>query len=279
MNLFQRFIHFFEGKMETPTNYGWFHLMFIGIVILFTVFLCLKFKDCDDKIFRRITLICWITIVALEILKQLVFSFEFDGTNAVWDYQWYAFPYQFCSTPLYVLPFIAFLKEGKLRDSLVAYMAFFSMFAGLAVFFYPNDVFIATIVIDIQTMVHHGLQIALGIFFAVHSRRKFKLSFHLWSIPVFAVLVTIAIVANEVVFKLLSANGIDETFNMFYISRHFDCTLPVLSGVYTAVPYFVFALIYILGFAIISFIVYYVEKLIISLVERKKSQNAEQNKI
>ena len=112
MNLFERFIHFFEGEMETPTNYGWFHLMFIGIVILFTVFLCLKFKDCDDKIFRRITLICWITIVALEILKQLVFSFEFDGTNAVWDYQWYAFPYQFCSTPLYVLPFIAFLRDA-----------------------------------------------------------------------------------------------------------------------------------------------------------------------
>lgn len=274
MNAFEKVLYFLEGEMERPTNYGWFHLLFVGIVILSTILLCLKFKDCDDKVFRRIALICWVVIVVLEIYKQVIYTFEYDGAVVAWDYQWYAFPYQFCSTPLFVLPFVAFLKDGKFRDAFVAYMAFFSLFGGIAVFFYPNDVFISTIGINIQTMIHHGSQIVLGIFFIVHSRRKINFKFHLKSVPVFASLVAIAIIMNECGFSILTSKGMDDTFNMFYISRHFECTLPILSGIYEAVPYLVFSLIYILGFAVISLIIFALSKLIVSLVERKKVKNA-----
>lgn len=274
MNAFEKVLYFLEAEMERPTNYGWFHLMFVGIVIISTIFLCLRFKDCDDKVFRRIALISWIIIVLLEIYKQVIYTFEYDGAVVTWDYQWYAFPYQLCSTPLYVLPFVAFLKDSKFRDAFVAYMAFFSLFGGLAVFFYPNDVFISTIGINIQTMIHHGSQVVLGIFFIVHSRHKLNIKFYLKSIPVFAALVAIAIIMNECGFGILTSKGMDDSFNMFYISRHFDCTLPILSEVYKAVPYLAFSLIYILGFAIISVIIYSVGMLIASLVERKKVKNA-----
>ncbi|MBR2024679.1 MAG: YwaF family protein, partial [Clostridia bacterium] len=173
MNLFHRILNLLEATMETPTNFGWFHLMFVVIVILTTIFLCVKFRDCDDKIFRRIALISWIVIVALEIYKQIIFSYNYDNGVVTWDYQWYAFPYQFCSTPLFTLPFVIFLKDGKIRDAFILYMSTFSLFAGLAVFAYPNDVFIDTIGINIQTMVHHGLQIVFGIYFAVYSRKKY----------------------------------------------------------------------------------------------------------
>ena len=274
MNAFEKVLYFLEGEMERPTNYGWFHLLFVGIVILSTILLCLKFKDCDDKVFRRISLICWGVMVVLEIYKQVIYTFEYDGTVVAWDYQWYAFPYQFCSTPIFVLPFVAFLKDSKFRDAFVAYMAFFSLFGGIAVFFYPNDVFISTIGINIQTMIHHGSQIVLGIFFIVHSRRKINLKFHLKSVPVFASLVAIAIIMNECGFSILTSKGMDDTFNMFYISRHFDCTLPILSGIYEAVSYLVFSLIYILGFAVISLIIFALSKLIVYLVGRKKVKNA-----
>lgn len=272
MNAFEKIVHFFEAEMERPTNYGWFHLMFVGIVIISTVFLCLKFKDCNDKTFKRIALICWLVMVVLEIYKQIIFTFEYDGVSTVtWDYAWYAFPYQLCSTPLYVLPFIAFLNDGKIRDAFVSYMAFFSLFGGIAVFFYPNDVFVETIGINIQTMIHHGLQIVLGIYFIVHERRKFGIKLYLKSIPVFASLVAIAVILNEAMFKYLTVNGMDDTFNMFYISRHFDCSLPILADVYKAVPYIVFSLIYILGFVLVSLIIYLVEKLIFFIVKRSKS--------
>ncbi|MBE6673931.1 MAG: hypothetical protein E7596_02365 [Ruminococcaceae bacterium] len=270
MTTFEKFIHFFEGEMTRPGNYGWFHLMFVAIVVAATVMICIGFKNCSDKTFRRIMLACWVVMAALEIYKQVIYTFECnDAGVGVWDYQWYAFPYQLCSTPLYVLPFIAFLRDNGLREAFASYMSFFSLFGGLAVFFYPNDVFIQTIGINIQTMVHHGLQIVLGIFCTVYYRKKCNLKHYLKSVPVFASLTAVAIVLNEAVYAVFAANGIDETFNMFYISRHFDCTLPILSNVYTTVPYIVFALIYILGFALVSFILYLIQRGIIALVNKK----------
>ena len=271
MNAFEKFLHLLEGSMKTPTNYGWFHLMFVGIVIVATVLLCRFFKDCDDKTFRKIVLIGWLVMVILEIYKQVIYTFEYDGTTVTWDYQWYAFPYQLCSTPLYVLPFIVFMKDGKVRDAMLSYISTFSFFGGVAVFFYPNDVFISTIGINIQTMIHHGLQIVFGIFFVVHNRRKLDHKYYVRGIPVFCALVSIALLANVLVYQIFMAVGSTETFNMFYISPYFDCTLPILNTIYLKVPYIVFAGLYILGFSFVATIIYYVETGITKLVERIKA--------
>lgn len=269
MNFFEKFLHFFEAEMERPTNYSWFHLMFFGIVILTTVFFCLKFRDTSDKAMRRIVLTCWIVMVVLEIYKQLSFSLNVDENSvASWSYLWYAFPYQLCSTPLYVLPFIAFMKDSKIRDCFIAYMVSFSFFGGIAVYFYPNDVFISEIAINIQTMVHHGIQVFLGIFLFVYSRRKANFKFFLKGIPVFAVLVAIAIISNEAVYAYFQSKGITDTFNMFYISRHFDCTLPILSDIYKKISYLPFVLIYIFGFVIVSAIVFFIQLGITKLVQK-----------
>lgn len=271
MNFFEKILNLLEATMETPKSYGWFHLMFIAIVILTTVLLCVKFKNCNDKAFRRIALIGWVLMLVLEVYKQLVFSFNYDGTTVIWDYQWYAFPYQFCSTPLYVLPFIAFLKESKFRDAFVSYMSSFSLFAGLAVFAYPNDVFVDIIGINIQTMVHHGLQVVFGIFFAAYARKKLSLRYFAKAIPVFGTLSLVAIILNVSVYKAFIIKGIEETFNMFFISPYFPSTLPILSIIYEKVHYSIFLIFYILGFVFVALIIYLLEKLIIKYSTGKKN--------
>ena len=253
MNFFEQILHALSGEMTRPTNYGWFHLMFLAIIIGLTVFLCIKFKNASDKTYRRIILIGWIVILVLEIYKQLIFSFEFDGTNATWDYQWYAFPFQLCSTPIFLLPFVSFLKEGKVRDSIVAFIATFAMFGGLVTYIYPNDVFITTIGINIQTMVHHGLQIVLGIYSIVYFRKKWNIKFFLSGIITFVAMLAVAMLLN-----LTIIYATNETFNMFYISPHFPCALPLLNIIYANVPYWLFLPIYIIGFTLAALIMHYV---------------------
>lgn len=270
MEFLRSFLSLLSAKMEEPKSYGWFHLMFVAIMIGLTVFLCLKFKNSSDKALRIIAFICWGVMVTLEIYKQFEYSYNLGETSITWDYQWYAFPYQLCSTPLYVLPFIFLMKDSKVRDAFLAYMSTFSMFGGLATFIYPEQVFISTIGINIQTMVHHGLQIVLGIFFIVWARKKINRWYFIKSVPVFAVLVTIAILANNAFMSL----GIDETFNMFYISPHFDCTLPILSMIYPKVNYLIFVALYILGFTLIAFIIFLIARGIIGLTRRKKKKSA-----
>lgn len=268
MNFLVKLYEILDLSMTEPTNYGWFHLMFMAIIIATTVLLCVYFRDSGDKTMRKIVFIFWILIVALEFYKQFNYSFSVSDNKLVWDFQWYAFPFQLCSTPLYAMPFVIFLKDGRTRDAFISYMGAFSFFGGLAVFFYPNDVFISTIGINIQTMIHHGTQVVIGIFLLFHQRNKLGIFHYLKGIPVFAGFSIIAIALNEIAV----ASGLTETFNMFYISRHYDCTLPVLSAIYPNVPYGVFLLIYLLGFVIVSSIMYFAQYGIIKLVKHIKEK-------
>lgn len=270
MNFLVNLFNFFDKKMPEPTNYGWFHLLFMALIVTTTVLLCMFFKDCKDKTMRKIVLIFWLTITTLEVYKQFNFGFSVSENKLVWDYAWYAFPFQLCSTPLYAMPFVVFLKDGKIRDAFIAYMGAFSFFGGLAVFFYPNDVFVETIGINIQTMVHHGTQVIIGIFLLVHQRKKLGIFHYLKAVPVFAGFSAIAILLNEITV----ASGLEDTFNMFYISRHYDCTLPVLSAIYPNVPYVVFLLMYLLGFVIVSIIMYYAQFGINKMVKHFKKKSS-----
>lgn len=264
MNLFDKIVFALSKEMPTPTNYGWFHITFIVLVIVASFLLVRYCKDASDKTFRKIILFGWLTMAILEIYKQIVFTYDFGDDGSVSsDYRWYSFPYQFCSTPLYVLPFLALLKEGKVRDACASFIMTFSFFGGFVVYLYPNDVFIKTIGIDIQTMVHHGLQVVLGIYVAHYYRKKLNFKFYLSSIFVFAVMVLVAIALNEIMFYALDGA---ETFNMFFISRHFDCTLPVLSLLYPVMPYPLFLIMYLLGFALAAFVVYLLHCLVIKKI-------------
>ncbi|MBP5092246.1 MAG: YwaF family protein [Bacilli bacterium] len=284
MSGFYHLMSWLSGTMERPGNYGWFHIMFIGIVIVVTGLIVHFFKDANDKTFRRIAFIVWITIILFEVYKILVFSFHEDGddiSKSTWGYQWYAFPFQLCSTPYYVLPFVIFMPEkGKItraiRRACMYYTATFAFFGGLCVYVFPNDVFVTTIGINIQTMIHHGSQVLMGVYTAVYMRKDFKIKEAWTGVLVFAALSSIAIILNEVMYYGL---GEGEKCNMFFISPHFPCTLPLLSLIYPKVPHFVFLIIYLLGFTLVGGIIFYAEKGIISIVyrnEMKQEQSEEQ---
>lgn len=273
---FYKFLSWLSGTFEeAPGNYGWFHIMFLVIVIAATGLICHFFKNANDKTFRRIVMIAWIVMVIFEIYKEVIFAFHIDEEDlmkSTWGYMWYAFPYQLCSTPLYILPIIAFLPDSNkvtywIRRACMYYIATFAFFGGFVVYVYPNDVFIKTIGICIQTMVHHGLQVVLGVYTAVYLRKNYKISEAWTGLCVFAALSLIAILLNETMIHIIPEGN---NFNMFYISRHFDCTLPILCDVYKAVSYPLFLAIYLLGYALVGAIIFFSQKSILRLVYHKE---------
>lgn len=235
--------------METPTPYGYFHLIALALVVAVSALLVYRLRNAEEKIIRRVLLVFWLLMLITELYKQLVFAMDTDGLTARWDYAWYAFPFQLCSTPLYVLPFAVFLPEGKVRDACLGYLATFSLFGGLAVMIYPGDVFIRMIGINMQTMLHHGSQVIIGILLTARTHSRFTRHHYFGPLAVFGVLAGVAMILNVAVYHLLRAAGLDNTFNMFYISPYFDCTLPVLSDIYPLLPYPVFLVLYLVGFA------------------------------
>ena len=79
-------------------------------------------------------------------------------------------------------------------------------------------------------------------------------------------LVTVALLLNVGVYSYLTQNGMSDTFNMFYISPYFECTLPILSSVYSVTLYPVFVFLYVFALSLGSLIVFYIQKEIIKLV-------------
>ena len=268
MSSFEKIVMFLRFEMKTPVSFGAFHLAFLLLTIVATVFLIWKFRNSDEKTIRRLLLGAWITLMILEIYKQVVFSYREDiyvPGHMIWSYQWYIFPFQLCSSPLYVFPFAAFLKKGHVKDAVVSFLATFSVFGGLAVMIYPNDVFTSLGGVNVQTMIHHGSQVAVGLLLAARYRSNWSFKVFLKGIIPFAILSSVAILLNEIMFSHFTNHSINAAFNMFYISRHYSCSLPVLSAIYPKVPYVAFLLIYLLGFVLVSGIIFAAERGVISL--------------
>ena len=162
MQLIGEILNILNVKMETPQPYGWFHILSIVVTIGFCVAICLFCRNKAPKQVVNTVFITAIMVILFEIYKQVNFTFGYDGTSITANYAWYAFPFQFCSTPMYVGFLTGVIRKGKVHESLCAYLATYSIFAGICVMLYPVTVFIDTVGINIQTMFCHGSMIVIA---------------------------------------------------------------------------------------------------------------------
>lgn len=246
MEFLRRVLQILDTSMEEPTAYGWFHLLFIALSIGAAILLCYLYKNGYIKNVRRVVFIAAVIVAILEVYKMINFGFSYEG-KIEYNFPWSSFPFQFCSTPMYV-GLLAGLARGKFHNVLCAFLATFAVFAGAAVMVYPGDVFIGTIGINIQTMICHGSMITIGIFLYYTDYVEAKFKTLLKAIPVFVSCLGIAVILNEIGHKV----GLTEEhfFNLFYVSRHEEGHLPVYSNVQEVVPYPWCFFIYILGFTL-----------------------------
>lgn len=249
-------------SMETPGLFGWFHLLWLGITALITVLLIRLAKGKE----RSVILLTSLITIILELYKQINYSFSY--TNGItFDYQWYAFPFQFCSTPMYV-GLLAALTKGSVHNALCTYLSTFALFAGLCVMVYPGDVFISTIGINIQTMICHGSMVSIGIYLLATGYVRLEHRAVLKAMPVFAVCVLMAVAMNEIA----HLTGLTETFNMFFVSPYWECTLPLYKLIHETVPFPLNLVIYIAGFSIASWLVLLLGMEIRNLAGRKAAK-------
>ena len=251
MEFWRKLLQILDTSMDTPGLLGWFHILWLALVVISTVVLCFLYKKEKLKNVRAVVLVTAVIVSVLEIYKQINYSFSYEN-GITFDFQWYAFPWQFCSMPMYVGLLAGLTKKGKVHDAACAFLATFSLFAGLCVMIYPGNVFIETIGVNIQTMVCHGSMIVIAIYLLYTGHVKVEHKTILKAVPVFAIGLTLAVIMNELAYY----TGLLETesFNMFYVSRHCESSLPVFPLVQAVVPYPWSLIIYIAGFSIAAYL-------------------------
>lgn len=245
----QALLDLLNHQMQRPEMYqgiqtSWFQYLSLIIMIFLMVIFVKKYKQATRQdVISFIGIMAWI-LIGFEILKQINFTDANGGT-----YQWYAFPFQFCSTPMYIGLLLRYTKNQTLQSYLMMFLATYGFFAGFAVMLYPADVYTSTTLINIQTMVHHGGMAVMGIvLLSYHVEKTFKAFTQ--GVIVFSILTGIAILLN-----FIHNTWIGEgTFNMFFINRLYQSGIPILSLFQPLVPNSLYILIFISGFSLVGYI-------------------------
>ena len=256
MNFFIKFLLFLQTEMTTPEPYGWYHLMWLGFTVLALVLLILLRKHQGEKQLKWVLGIYGIVAALTELLKQISWSFQWDAVTqtAIWDYQWYAAPFQLCSTPIYMALLSLFLKKGKFRGYTLSYLAFITIIGGLMTILVPTSCFCGDVLVNIHTMWLHCGSFVLAVYLLMSGAVKLEKKNWLRGAAVFFVMVSIALALNFGVYH----SGVlgDENFNMFYISPYFISVLPVFDAIQQAVPYPVFLGLYLVALTLGGLVVY-----------------------
>lgn len=256
MNLFEKFLYFLQGEMPEPKAFDWYHILWLVLVGIVLIILYNRKKHHSEKQLKTILGIYGITALVLELLKQLIWSFNYDTvTNIVtWDYEWYAFPFQLCTTPIYVTIICLFLKKGKIRNSLLSYMAYITILGSISTMLIPDSCFVNDILVNTHTMWLHLGSFVVSIYLLLSSEVEINIQSFKNAVIVFLIFVGIAEAMNIFVYNIGILNG--ETFNMFYISPYFISTLPVFNIIQEHVPYLVYLITYIWILIIGGLIIY-----------------------
>lgn len=242
LNIQESPFYFMFAEMEKPTPYGLFHIISLILMAALILFIVLIRKRITEKSMKRVFICIWITVILLEAVKQI--NHAYSPESGVWEYCWRIFPFQFCSSIFYVLPFaIFFTKHKKIEEYAYSFLISYNLFAGLIVMFVPTTVFIENIAVNFQTMIHHASMVIVAAL--ILATRSVKLNYKtiLRGTAVFAILMSVALILN-------GAFHYKPGFNMFYVNLIKEpCELPVL-GALSHLPLPIFLAIYIVGFAV-----------------------------
>lgn len=239
-----------KATAEKPKAFGVFHVISLVVIILITAVICKHRKNRSEKATRRLLLIISLTVLSLEVYKQVIYSFSFNGETFSFRYEWHIFPWQFCSTPMFAGLAAALIKNRVIHRMLVCYLATYGLAAGVLISLFPSWAFSAIVGINIQTMYCHGSMITVGVFllYSGYVKREVKTLF--LSFFPFMLGVAIALLLNRATY----IRGIPEgqVFNMYFISPYFKDDVPILEPFKTLLPTFLFQTVYVLVFSLFA---------------------------
>lgn len=227
-----------------PAPFGRFHLISAALILGAFVLIVLFRRSLPrgERALHTALAVFGGGLLLLEVGKQIAYSYHGAGG---WAYNWDRFPFQFCSIPMYVALIALWLREGRVRQALLGFLATYSPLAGCAVLLYPApSVFHETVFLNIHAMLWHGCMLLFGLYLWLTEAVKPSVRTALTAAAVYLPLPFMALLLNELEMAWGFAGAY--TFNMFYISRDGYCGIPVLSWFQANTPYPVFFLAYLL---------------------------------
>ena len=222
MPVIQNILRFLDTQAAAPRYFGILHIVFILLTVAAAITLCILWKKEKIRDINKVILVVSAVLLVLGLYKQIVVSFEYDPALK-FNYDWDHFPWNFSSIPLLVGLLIGFTSQ-RVSKHFVSYYATFGLLAGLWGMLNP-DTFVSTIGLNVYHMLCYGAFISLAILVFYSQSVRIEIKTFLKALPVFVLMVGVAISFNEVAHLIVPGHKI----SLFEISRHDTSTTAVYS--------------------------------------------------
>ncbi len=199
----------------------------------------------SDKTFSHILTICGIALLTSEAYKQLFLYFVINRQS----YDWWFFPFQMCSLPMYLCLILPFIRNDSAKTILLTFMQDFGLLGGIAALLVPDGFRNIHWSLTIHGYVWHLILIFISIFIWLTGRSDLSRKGFFKILPFFVLCCAVA----EAINILAPGHG---QADMFYISPYHPSTQPVFHDLALSLGINITNLLYLLTVCLGGFLVH-----------------------
>ena len=263
MEKFVDFLEMTHWTTEIPKAYGALHLsvMLIGFFLCFFAAYLLRHKN--EKIIKRIILAIGVTLAVCEVYKQLMYKFVICPDDL---YHWGAFPFHFCSIPMYLCLIIPFLKKGVLLQTMYDFIMSYSLLSGFVAFLEPSGLLHRQVTMTAHSLLWHLVLVFLGALMAFTglggvTKLNFKRATVMW----------LALCAIAFSINCIHWNVSEGALNMFFVGPR-NSSLIICKQISEAFGWYVSTILYIPAVSLGAWIVKTVVKTLRAKAARRRTE-------
>ena len=156
----EELMHATAWAMEKPAAYCTFHLTFTFAGLALSVLLAWLLRNSDKKSNRIVLTACGLFLLLTEVYKQLFYTYHIGAG----EYQWWIFPFQMCSVPMYLCLIAPWLKPGKVQQGMYNFMMSFNLLGGLMAFIEPSGIVHEYWTLTLHAFIWHMMLVFIGLY-------------------------------------------------------------------------------------------------------------------
>ncbi len=194
--------------MVPPEPYSAFHILFTTVGIICAVFLAHTFsmKSNSGKL-NRLLFLCGLFLAVSEMYKQLFLYYVVNDKT----YDWWYFPFQLCSIPMYLCLVLPLIRNSRVRTVLLTFLHDFGLLGGIMALAEPSGLLHPYWFLTLHGLLWHVLLIFIGLSIGFSRAYDTSLSGYAKTLPLLLFCCAIASIIN------VTAKPAGQA-DMFYIS-------------------------------------------------------------
>lgn len=213
------FLNWTAVPMTQPEPYGLFYWLMIGTGLPLTLALAWRIRIYPADNLRRLLAILGLILLVSEGYKQL---FSYYIVN-VGHYDWWIFPWQLCSLPMYLTILLPF-STTKQRTRIETFLMDFNLLGAIMALAVPDGLLHSYLTLTLHSFLWHFILLFIGLSLIFSKLGNTSKQGFLSTLPLFAIAVLIAQIINVI----LHPYG---EISMFYISPYLTSTQPFIHDI------------------------------------------------